>query len=98
MHTSANRRSGTWLSRALVIFGLACLSFYGVVTLQAAIYQRNAKAEIDQMVSAQHTTAPAATAIAMPGAMRPLIPGEVIGRVDIPRLNMSAAVDEGDDD
>jgi sortase A len=29
---------------------------------------------------------------------RPLVPGELIGRVDIPRINLSAAVAEGDDD
>ena len=34
----------------------------------------------------------------MPDASKPLKPGEIIGRVDIPRLKLSAAVAEGDDD
>jgi sortase A len=33
-----------------------------------------------------------------PEVSKPLAPGELIGRVDIPRLGLSAAVAEGDDD
>ena len=85
-----------WVDRALVAFGLACLLFYGVVTLQTAIYQRNAKADIDQMISAHHAVAPSVLR-RMPDVTRPLVTGELIGRVDIPRLKLSAAVAEGDD-
>ena len=34
----------------------------------------------------------------MPDVSTPLEPGEIIGRVDIPRLRLSAAVAEGDDE
>ena len=34
----------------------------------------------------------------LPDVSKPLAVGELIGRVDIPRLKLSAAVAEGDDD
>jgi sortase A len=41
---------------------------------------------------------PPAVRAEMPDVSTPLKPGDVIGRVDIPRLKLSAAVAEGDDD
>jgi sortase A len=72
-----------WLRRALILFGVACLSFYAIAIAQTAAYQRHAKAQI---------------AVAIPpNVEQPLVQGELIGRVDIPRLQLSAAVAEGDD-
>jgi sortase A len=84
-----------WLDRALIAFGLACMIFYGIVSLQAALYQREAQAEIARMGSAKR---PPDDLLKMPDVTRPLVPGELIGRVDVPRLKLSAAVAEGDDD
>ena len=92
------RASRVWLDRALIAFGLACLLFYATVTIQAAIYQRHAKAEIDQMISGRYAAlSPAALATTPKPNVRRLEVGELIGRVDIPRLKLSAAVAEGDD-
>ena len=94
------RAPRVWLDRALIAFGLACLLFYATVTIQAAIYQRHAKAEIDQMIS-RRSASLSPTALGRtpkPNVVRRLEVGELIGRVDIPRLNLSAAVAEGDDD
>lgn len=92
MHLSPidHRRQGfRWLDRALITFGLACLMVYGIAAARTAIYQRHAKAEINQMISSSvPETAPPA----------PLMPGDVVGRIDVPRLKLSAAVAEGDDD
>ena len=82
-------------NRALIALGTACLVFYGVVTVRTWQYQRDAKAEVAQMVSANR---PPKAAQKTPAVAKPLTPGEVIGRVDIPRLKLSAAVAEGDDD
>jgi sortase A len=106
-----------WLERSLMAFGVACLLFYAFFTTQTALYQRQAKAEIDRVIAARNTAAslpgtplPApATAEApesptmsgrTPGttSRTPLARGAVIGRVDVPRLNLSAAIAEGDDD
>jgi sortase A len=83
------------VKRVLIAFGIACLVFYGIVTVQTWRYQREAKADVQQMVSAER---PAAAAEKMPDVSKPLARGELIGRVDIPRLKLSAAVAEGDDD
>lgn len=83
------------VTRALIAFGIACLVFYGIVTVQRWRYQREAKADVQQTVSAER---PAAAVEKMPDVSKPLARGELIGRVDIPRLKLSAAVAEGDDD
>ena len=84
-----------WLNRALIAFGLACLIFYSVVTVHTWRYQRTAKSQVEQMVSIER---PPAVRAEMPDVSKPLETGELIGRVDIPRLKLSAAVAEGDDE
>jgi sortase A len=89
------------VSGALIALGTACLIFYAIAGVETWQYQRDAKAEIKQMVSANPpaTVLPETpSAIPKRGAAPPLVPGELIGRVDIPRLKLSAAVAEGDDD
>jgi sortase A len=80
---------------ALVVFGAACLIVYGVVSLNTWRYQRDAKAEVEQMVSIDR---PPAVAREPAVIVKPLAVGELIGQVEIPRLKLSAAVAEGDDD
>ena len=84
-----------WVSRALIAFGVACLIFYSVVTVRAWRYQRAAKSQVEQMISIER---PPAARERVPDVSKPLETGEIIGRVDIPRLKLSAAVAEGDDD
>lgn len=84
-----------WMSRALIALGLACLIFYSIVTVHTWRYQRAAKSRVEQMISIER---PAAVRDYVPDVLKPLKTGEIIGRVDIPRLGLSAAVAEGDDD
>jgi LPXTG-site transpeptidase (sortase) family protein len=87
-----------WLYRGLTAFGAVCLIAYAFLTLQNARYQRNAKAEIDQRVTAARTAEiPEKSPERPPDPVKPLVTGDLIGRVDIPRLKLSAAVAEGDD-
>jgi sortase A len=89
-----------WISRALVAIGLVCLVFYSVVTVQTWRYQRNAKSRVEQMISTERPSIERPPAIPqyVPDVTKPLAIGEIIGRVDIPRLKLAAAVAEGDDD
>jgi LPXTG-site transpeptidase (sortase) family protein len=87
--------SRRWLNRVLIAFGVACLFFYGIVTVRTWQYQRTAKANVEEMVAVDR---PAEVTRSLPDVSKPLAVGEVIGRVDIPRLKLSAAVAEGDDD
>src|SRR5687768_13462641 len=84
-----------WLNRALIAFGLACVIFYSVVTVHTWRYQRAAKSQIERMISIERSQAAREY---VPDVLKPLKTGEIIGRVDIPRLRLSAAVAEGDDD
>jgi sortase A len=95
MGADANRAARVWLSRGLIAFGIACLIFYGVVTLKIWKYQREAKKAVEEMVDVERSPEAIET---LPDVAKPLVPGELIGRVDIPRLKLSAAVAEGDDD
>src|SRR5688572_23231874 len=92
-HTRGRWRS--WLNRALIAFGLACVIFYSVVTVHTWRYQRAAKSQLERMISMERSQAARES---IPDVLKPLKTGEIIGRVDIPRLKLSAAVAEGDDD
>jgi sortase A len=97
----AQHRAYRWLDRALIAFGIACLIVYAVFTAQAALYQRQAKAEIDRMIAARRLSEGAAVGRPLPDVVLPSVPiapGDIIGRVDVPRLNLSAVVAEGDDE
>lgn len=95
-----------WLDRSLIAFGLACLSFFAFFTLQTAIYQRQARAEIDRMIAARraeitssaHESPTMSRRALVAPSHAPLARGSVIGRVDVPRLKLSAVIAEGDDD
>jgi sortase A len=97
----SHRTAFRWIDGALIAFGLGCLILYAIVMAQTAIYQRRAKADINAIIAARRLSEAAAanrhvTETAPPPV--PVMPGEVIGRVDVPRLKISAAVAEGDDD
>jgi len=95
MRGDARARVRVWTSRGLLALGLICLVYYSVATVYTLRYQRAAKSQIEQMVSIER---PPAARVVVPGIAKPLQSGELIGRVDIPRLKLSAAVAEGDDD
>ncbi len=110
-----NRPSGfsVWVSRLLILFGMACVLYYIFTTVNTWRYQREAKIRLEEMVTMERppdmqeppdVQAPPPgrqrspqTRRMPPAAAKPLKRGALIGRVDIPRLNVSAAVAEGDD-
>jgi sortase A len=84
-----------WLNRVLVAIGLACIIFYGAVTVSTWRYQRDAKVRLEKMVTIDR---PPSIQKALPDVSKRIETGEIIGRLDIPRLKISAAVAEGDDE
>ena len=95
MRGDARANMRAWASRALFALALICLVYYSVVIVHTWRYQRAAKSQVEQMASIER---PPAARTVVPDAAKPLKSGELIGRVDIPRLKLSAAVAEGDDD
>ena len=77
-----------WSQRLLFITGVFALGYVGFTLLDARLYQASAKRSLEsqiQMEKEPHKIHP-----------RPAIkPGDVLGRLDIPRLGLSVAVLQG---
>ena len=83
-------RAASWI---LVLAGVGFLAYAGYVTADAAIYQRIQSAKFaSPKPSPISTTAHGSRT----QPRRSLAPGEVIGEIQVPRLNMKAVVVEGD--
>ena len=82
------------IGRVFVAIGFACLIFYSVVTVHSWRLQERAKSEVEELLA----PSPPAVREVAPSVPKPPQSGEIIGRVDIPRLGLSAAIAEGDDD
>jgi sortase A len=95
MTSQAARRVGVieWL---LVLAGLVCLTWPAYVKFKTWRYDSRARATISSKPQPAAPAAPEPTAApALPAAL-PI--GEPIGRIEVPRLHLSAAVANGDDD
>jgi sortase A len=95
MRGNARSKRHVWTDRVLIAVGVACLLFYSAVTVNTWRYQRSAKSHVERMISIERSSAVQAR---LPDVSKPLKIGEIIGKVDIPRLKLSAAVAEGDDE
>jgi sortase A len=91
-----------WLERLLLAIGLASLGYYAYVSAETALYQAYETRELEAILA----SGPAADVeLAAPGAeaataaARRVVParGSAIGRLEIPRLGVSAVVRAGSD-
>ena len=81
------------ISKLLLLIGIICLGLYGFFTVQAHFRQKALEEELYQPLKPKVvTTAPARPRV------RVLKEGDLFGRLEIPRLNMSVMVMEGDKD
>jgi sortase A len=88
-------RTIRWLERALVALGSVCLMWVGALSMQAVSYQAEQNARLAQLgASSDHLSADRGRDVAalLGDANVP------IGRLEIPRLGLSAVVMEGDDE
>lgn len=102
-----------WIERALIVIGVLCLGAWAYVWIDAQIYQYRENRLLEQAEAARsnpQATSRAAETDAL-GAFReerspsraektrsePLEPGSLVGRVEIPRIGVSAIVLEGVD-
>ena len=76
-----------WLGSVLMIGGAACLSWYWWTLHEQAAAQRVAKEWLNRATTADRNFAP----------VPPARHGDVIGELEIPRLQVSVMVFEGDD-
>jgi sortase A len=87
-----------WAQRLLFAGAILMLGYCGFVLADAWIFQKRANAALERLVHER----PAAGIVklsgeppALPGALPPLVSGELIGRMEIPRLSLSVVVVEG---
>jgi len=81
-----------WLSRVLGAAGFLLLGYCGTSWLDSRLLQIEGGAKLDRLL--QHPPETAATAAPVRGPVH----GDLIGRVSIPRLGLSAIVFEGTED
>src|SRR6516165_7237732 len=82
------------ISKLLFFIGIACLHLYGFFVVEAHMQQAKLASELYQplLVKAVKTDSPAPP----PARRRRLNEGDLFGRLEIPRLNLSVMVMEGD--
>jgi sortase A len=99
-HASRPRRHQRlrWLERLLLVVGLASLGYAGYVVAEAHLYQAYEARELEAILASGPAAPPpeAATTAAAPRRSPPA-PGATVGRLEIPRLGISAVVRAGSD-
>jgi len=98
MHSERAGRPYLVIQRLLVIGGAACLAWYAFVGVRAWRYQT-----ARHSVAVQRPVTPPAAEPERPADSPPVPPsaipiGDPIGRIEVPRLHLSAVVANGDDD
>src|SRR5688572_1617438 len=85
-----------WLERALLVLAIVCLGYYGYVSAETILYQAYENRELDALLTRDGTSPPAGGTAAVPA--RPLpARGATVGRIEIPRLGVSAIIKAGTD-
>jgi sortase A len=84
------------LERVLLAIGVVCLAYFGYVSAETMLYQAYENRELDAILKeGAPARAPAVEGTA--AARRVPARGEVVGRIEIPRLRVSAIVKAGSD-
>jgi sortase A len=84
-----------WIERGLMSVGVTCLLWVATISLSALVYQITERGSLGRLDHAldQPGIRPASNAsVALPDSSR------AVGRLEIPRLGLSAVVSEGDDE
>lgn len=90
------RRGLRLLERLLLIIGIVCLGYYGYVSAETALYQAYETRELDAILAIVPAEPASDLARPAPPRQRPAS-GTVLGRLEIPRLRVSAIVRAGSD-
>ena len=93
------RRLLRWVERALLMVAVGCLGYYGYVSAEAVLYQTFEDRELNNVLASVEAPATeAATKVVNTATRRPApARGAAIGKIEIPRLGVSAVVRHGSD-
>jgi sortase A len=87
------RRARRWLERLLVLVGVLCLGYFLYGYVETRLYQSFEEQQLDAIL---RTPTPEGTDGSIP-RRRPPAAGSTIGRIEIPRLHVSAVIRAGSD-
>ena len=93
-HATARRRSPLtrWLERALLVLAVLCLGYYAYASAETVLYQTYENRQLDEILSSGRPD----SKYGERGSRR-TSNGETVGRIEIPRLRISAIVKAGAD-
>jgi len=99
----SRRKTLRWTERLLILIGVLCLGYFLYTYAEASLYQALEDRELDKILS--DATAPGTSGTAreeVAGApdaapQRTFAPGSTVGRIEIPRLGVSAVIRAGSD-
>ena len=92
------RRGRRILERVLLIIGIVCLGYFGYVSAETALYQAYETRELDAILaSVPEARSPATAPVDHAPPRAQPAPGSLLGRLEIPRLKVSAIVRAGSD-
>jgi sortase A len=96
-HAAQSRRSPLlrWVERLLLIVGIVCLGYYAYASAETMLYQAYENRELDAILNARPAVVSAKAAAAIP--TREVARGATVGRIEIPRLGVSAVIKAGID-
>jgi sortase A len=89
-----------WAERLLLVIGIAFLGYYAYVSAETALYQAYETRELDAILASVSTPAVRAasdTPVTAARRKKVLTTGAPVGRIEIPRLGVSAIVRAGSD-
>lgn len=102
-HSTPRRRPALygWLERVLLVVGLACLGYYAYASVEAFLYQAYENRELDEILASKSTPGERGADATVGGreapARRAVSAGDTVGRIEIPRLGVSAIIKAGTD-
>src|SRR5215212_956810 len=94
------RRALRWSERLLIVVGVLCLGYVVYAQAEARLYQAFEERELDKILNnaVREGTPTAAERDVVPHtAPRTVAPGSTVGRIEIPRLGVSAVIRAGSD-
>jgi sortase A len=83
------------IERLLFVVGFVFLGYYMYITAETRLYQNFEDRELDLILASAPATLPSPEPA--PAAPAPPAPGSVVGRIEIPRLGVSAVIRAGSD-
>jgi sortase A len=85
------------IERILLVVAIACLGYYGYVSAETMLYQAQENRALDELLLRKETPASASARPAAAPVRRVHVSGETVGRIEIPRLGVSAIIKSGTD-